>query len=258
MSLNTGPKGVVNDANESILRIREQRENAARERYAGMLSRAAIGTTVLDDEAEAAQEQKLAELGDEGLPTNAAIKKYNVTKIALGEDRSNIGEEDENDDLDSELDELIDLDLDGERAREELSVLQKWRDARLKELQESSYKKSVKQYGWVKDVDSNGYLKELDECETAIIVLIYNETNESRMIAWAFERLAQQYANLSFIKLHGYEAEIDPVCVPTILAYANHGERIIANIVRVIDEIPSDTDVSGASLETVLKRFGAL
>lgn len=52
--------------------------------------------------------------------------------------------------------------------------------------------------------------------------------------------------------MHYDEAEVDPVSVPSILAY--QGGDLIANLTSVIDEIPADRHMSVSSLEALLKE----
>ncbi len=45
---------------------------------------------------------------------------------------------------------------------------------------------------------------------------------------------------------------MDAIVVPTVLAYEDG--NLVANIVRIIDEIPSDRDVDKSELEKILVR----
>ena len=65
--------------------------------------------------------------------------------------------------------------------------------------------------------------------------------------------LARRYATTRFVKLHHNEAEMDVAVVPAVLAYK--GGELFANIMRIVDEIPSGRSLSTDSLELVLRRF---
>ena len=69
----------------------------------------------------------------------------------------------------------------------------------------------------------------------------------------ALSNLARRWAYTRFVKLSYLDAEMDPAGVPAILAYK--AGNLIANLVSVVDEIPSGRDMSTSSLEYVLKRY---
>jgi len=64
--------------------------------------------------------------------------------------------------------------------------------------------------------------------------------------------LARRHVYTRFIKIHYSEAEMDPKVMPAVIAY-KAGE-LIANMPRVVDEIPSNRELSTESLELVLKK----
>ena len=73
------------------------------------------------------------------------------------------------------------------------------------------------------------------------------------MVEDALAKLASRHEFTRFVKLSYEEAEIDIAAVPALIAYKD-GE-IIANLVSLIDEIPSGRDLSAASLETFLQQY---
>lgn len=63
--------------------------------------------------------------------------------------------------------------------------------------------------------------------------------------------LATKHTTTRFIKLHYLEAEMDAASIPAVLAY-KQGE-LMANLVAVVNEIPSDKGLTVASLERVMR-----
>lgn len=62
--------------------------------------------------------------------------------------------------------------------------------------------------------------------------------------------LAKKYALAKFIRIHATEIDFDLVGSPAILAY--QGGILIANLVRIIDEVGQRFDVE--SIEDILQR----
>ncbi|KAJ8101197.1 hypothetical protein POJ06DRAFT_250728 [Lipomyces tetrasporus] len=260
MTENTGPKGVISDARVAAAQASNDRLRARRERTAQAVAHAPTTTTVLDDVAEKKTSLKLVEAGFKAVPSQETLEEYTRTMNVVRNERheAEVGEEDS--DLDSELDELIDLDMNGERKREDMSVLLKWREDRLRELKAnatvpSSHAQSHS-FGKLIDADSDGYLEALESGDRnqVVIVLLYDESQESKMISALLSQIAQQYITISFVQMHYSETEMDKVGIPAILAYTDHGDRIVANIARVVDELPPTSRLEVANLESVLKR----
>ncbi|KAK9431344.1 hypothetical protein V1505DRAFT_368767 [Lipomyces doorenjongii] len=257
---NTGPKGVILDSQVAGAEANQYRLRALQRRSVQMVARAPTTMTVLEDEAEKERGLILEEEGSvEYVPSQEIRLEYRKTKTWLLEKRNQADGGEEDSDLDSELEEL-DLDINGERKREDMTVLQKWRDQRLQELQAdaevSSLGGRLQTFGTLKDADSDGYLDALESGDRSqvVIVLLFDDSQESKMISALLSQIAQQYIAINFIRMHYLETEMDKVGIPAILAYKNHGDQIIANITRVIDELPPSSGPTAATLESVLKR----
>ncbi|KAK9375150.1 uncharacterized protein V1513DRAFT_443884 [Lipomyces chichibuensis] len=258
---NTGPKGVILDSQVAREEANQYRLGAQQKRSVQMVARAPTTTTVLEDEAEKERSLVLDEgSGVEDVPSQEMLQEYSKTKTWLLETRNEADGGDEASDLGSELEELLDLDMTGERKREDMSVLQKWREQRLQELRADSEVSSLggrlQTFGSLKDADSDGYLDALEsgDRDQVVIVLLFDESQESSMISSLLSQIAQQYITVNFIRMHYLETEMDKVGIPAILAYKNHGDQIIANIARVVDELPPISGLTAATLENVLKR----
>ena len=65
--------------------------------------------------------------------------------------------------------------------------------------------------------------------------------------------IARNHATIRFIKLHFLDAEMDEIAAPGILAYK--GGECFANLVSVINEIPTGRDLNSATLEGVLQEY---
>lgn len=75
----------------------------------------------------------------------------------------------------------------------------------------------------------------------------------SAIVEDALSNLARKHETTRFVKLAYQEAEMDMAAVPAILAYK--GSDLIANLVSLIDEIPSGRDMSASSLEWLLQQY---
>ncbi|KAK9453170.1 hypothetical protein V1511DRAFT_513117 [Dipodascopsis uninucleata] len=261
MSVNTGPKGVINDAKlaaEQEVLKRNERNERNRE---VLLGRAQVSTTVIDDMKQQSKDTRLENAGINNIQDLRSIyKEHDDIRDKLKS--ANTSDEDDND-LDSELEELLDLDLEGGTKREDLAMLQSWRDQRLRELQDSAAKSSIysgsepqQSFGSLEEVGGNDYLKALYSSSDAhkVVLVLYDESAECVLICKLLEMLAQKHYTTHFIKMYYSESDMSQDCLPTILAYSDGGDQLVANIVRVIDEIPPNSDISAASLEDVLKR----
>ncbi|KAK9319901.1 hypothetical protein V1517DRAFT_356804 [Lipomyces orientalis] len=260
MTENTGPKGVISDARLAAAQASKDRLRVWRERTAQVVANASTTTTVLEDEAEKNTSLTLAEAGFEAVSSLETLEEYANTMnlVRIERHEAEVGEEDS--DFDSEVEELIGLDMNGERKREDLSVLLKWREDRLRELRANATVQSSRAqfhaFGSLKDADSDGYLEALESGDRnqVVIVLLYDESQESKMISALLSQIAQQYITINFIQMHYSETEMDKVGIPAILAYTDHGDRIVANIARVVDELPATSRLEVANLESVLKQ----
>ena len=72
----------------------------------------------------------------------------------------------------------------------------------------------------------------------------------------AVKVLARNHSTVRFVKLHFLDAEMDEIAAPGILAY--RAGDCFANLVSIIDEIPSGKDISSSTLEGVLQSCVAL
>ncbi|PUU80782.1 thioredoxin-like protein [Tuber borchii] len=155
-----------------------------------------------------------------------------------------------------------DRNSDGESGEEDF--VKTWRKNRMQELRtgQSNTRRrspSKRKYGRVEVVDAVGYLDAVERVssETIVVVTIYNDkSEESRFVEDCLNTLARRYATTRFVKLHHNEAEMDVAVVPAVLAYK--GGELFANIMRIVDEIPSGRSLSTDSLELVLRRANVL
>ncbi|KAG1590450.1 hypothetical protein G6F47_010047 [Rhizopus delemar] len=141
-------------------------------------------------------------------------------------------------------------------------VIKVYREKRLNELKNLRnnnrfLRQQQKVFGYVSDVNSDNYIEAIDnEWKTVpIIVHIYSkqipacEKLDEYLIA-----LAKKYTLAKFIRISAIELDFDLVGSPTVLAY--QGGILIANLVRIMDEVGYRFDVE--SIEDVLLRHGAL
>lgn len=78
------------------------------------------------------------------------------------------------------------------------------------------------------------------------------QSEVSALIEDCVRGLARKHLDARFIKLHYEDAEMEPAGVPALLAY--RGGNKFAGLVPIIQDIPEDADVSETTLETVLRR----
>ena len=64
--------------------------------------------------------------------------------------------------------------------------------------------------------------------------------------------VARRNDTVRFVKMHGEVAEIDPDCLPAVLAY--RGGDKFASLLPLLSELPADSEVSSVSLETALRK----
>ncbi|CAZ85303.1 unnamed protein product [Tuber melanosporum] len=155
-----------------------------------------------------------------------------------------------------------DLNSDVESGEEDF--VRTWRKNRMQELKTGQsntrrHSPSKRKYGRVEVVDAVGYLDAVERVssETIVVVTIYNDkSEESRFVEDCLNTLARRYTTTRFVKLHHNEAEMDVAAVPAVLAYK--GGELFANIMRIVDEIPSGRSLSTDSLELVLRRANVL
>ncbi|EPS44550.1 hypothetical protein H072_1450 [Dactylellina haptotyla CBS 200.50] len=143
-------------------------------------------------------------------------------------------------------------------------LMQAWRQRRIQELKSgSSFNRrkvaTGRTWGKMETVDADGYLDAIEKVtqDTIVIVLIYDDrSSESQFVEDCMGTLARRHTSTRFVKLHYSEAEMDRQVVPALLAY-KAGE-LIANLPRLIDEVPTGRTLSSESLETVLRKHNAL
>ncbi|GAO45850.1 thioredoxin-like protein [Saitoella complicata NRRL Y-17804] len=152
---------------------------------------------------------------------------------------------------------------DGELEDEE-EALRLWREKRMRELtlkgpeirgRDELKLDGRRMYGTVEDVDAEGYLDAVETSETTV-VFIYDELQDSELLSDALPIIAQRYPRVRFVKLHFLEAEMDSVAIPALLCY-RQGD-LVANLVRVVDEIPLGQKITTQSIEAVLTRHELL
>ncbi|KAI4163460.1 MAG: hypothetical protein LQ342_002967 [Letrouitia transgressa] len=146
---------------------------------------------------------------------------------------------------------------------EDEDFMRTWRANRLDELASMSQdirtrrsSPSMRKYGTLVTVDPIGYLDAVEKvhADTTVIVLIYDdESASSQMVEDALHSLARKHATVRFIKLHYLDAEMDEIAVPGILAYK--GGDCFANLVSVMNEIPTGQGVNSSALELLLQQY---
>ncbi|KAL8908919.1 MAG: hypothetical protein Q9207_000495 [Kuettlingeria erythrocarpa] len=146
---------------------------------------------------------------------------------------------------------------------DEDDFMRTWRADRLNELANMNRdvrtrrsSPSVRKYGTLVTVDPIGYLDAIEKvhADTIVIVLIYDEQSEvSNLVEDALQSLTRKHATSRFVKLHYSDAEMDEIAVPGILAYK--AGDCFANMVPLVNEIPSGKDFSASTLESMLQRY---
>ncbi|KAF3928935.1 phosducin [Arthrobotrys entomopaga] len=143
-------------------------------------------------------------------------------------------------------------------------LMQQWRQRRIQELKSgSSFNRrkvaTGRTWGKMETVDADGYLDAIEKvtADTIVVVLIFDDrSSESQFVEDCMGTLARRHVSTRFVKLHYSEAEMDRQVVPALLAY-KAGE-LIANLPRLVDEVPTGRTLSSESLETVLRKHNAL
>ncbi|KAH7113846.1 thioredoxin-like protein [Dendryphion nanum] len=145
--------------------------------------------------------------------------------------------------------------------------LQRWREARLRELQNAGQRirsrttspSSRRLYRNLPAVDGEGYLEAIEKSprDTTVVVFIYDDMSEiSTEVEICMREVAQRNELVRFVKLHYEDAEMEVAGVPAVLAYKN-GESVV-QLVPLMDELPDDSELSAVSLETVFRKRGIL
>ncbi|KAI4284864.1 MAG: hypothetical protein L6R38_001129 [Xanthoria sp. 2 TBL-2021] len=149
---------------------------------------------------------------------------------------------------------------------DEDDFMRTWRANRLTELANNSTdvrtrrsSPSMRKYGTLLTVDPSGYLDAIEKvhAETTVIVFIYDNLSEvSRIVEDALRHLAHKHATSRFVKLHYHDAEMNDIAVPGIIAYK--GGECFANLVSLVNEIPSGRDMNSSTLEWMLQQHKIL
>lgn len=146
------------------------------------------------------------------------------------------------------------------------SFMRRWREARLKELQNAGQRirsrttsPSRRIYGNMPNVDGEGYLEAIEKVarDVTVVVFIYDDSSDiSNMVEACMRDVAQRNDTTRFVKMHYEVAEMELAGVPAVLAYRNADK--FAGLVPLIDELPEDSELSSVSLETVFRRHRIL
>lgn len=138
----------------------------------------------------------------------------------------------------------------------------KWREARLRELQNAGQRirsrttsPSRRIYGTLTAVDGEGYLEAIEKVgrDTVVVVFIYDDLSEiSQLVESCMRLVARRNDAVRFVKLHCEDAEMEAAGVPAVLAY--RGAEKFAGLVPLMDEVPEDSELSALALETVFRR----
>lgn len=133
-------------------------------------------------------------------------------------------------------------------------------------------------YGGLTTVDDEGYLDAVEKSPAGTVVVVYiyddmvsghscmcgrserpivNRSNSfqshvSQMIEDCVRTLAQKHSSVRFVRLHYQDAEMEPAGVPALLAY--RGGDKFAGLVPIMEEMPDDADLSSLTLEVVLQK----
>ncbi|RCI03646.1 hypothetical protein CU098_007042 [Rhizopus stolonifer] len=142
---------------------------------------------------------------------------------------------------------------------EDEAAIRQYREKRLRELKQGNHavRKQHKMFGFVATIDGDNYAHEIDnEWKTVpVIVHIFDERlHTCKQLDDHLRQLCQKYTLAKFIRVSAEDLDFDLVGSPTILAY--QGGLLIANLVRIIDQVGSRFDVD--AIEDVLLRNGAL
>lgn len=97
------------------------------------------------------------------------------------------------------------------------------------------------------------YVRRFGKMPRATSMLTSLQSHVSISIEECIRSLAQRHLDVRFVKLHFEDAEMEPAGVPALLAYQG-GEKF-AGLVPIIQEIPDDAELSASTLEAVLKRY---
>ncbi|KAI8639380.1 thioredoxin-like protein [Parasitella parasitica] len=135
------------------------------------------------------------------------------------------------------------------------------REKRLNELKRRargnhSIHQQQKLFGSYRTIDIDDYVNEIEDESKTIPVIIHifdDSLPKCKELDLILPDLAQKYF-AKFIRVSANDLDFDLVGSPAILAYA--GGVLIANLVRIIDEVGSRFDID--AIEDVLLRHGAL
>ncbi|KTW29707.1 hypothetical protein T552_00914 [Pneumocystis carinii B80] len=103
----------------------------------------------------------------------------------------------------------------------------------------------------IEELDCTSLLEVIENCKK-VLILIHDESEESKIIEDCFSEIATRYTSIEFRKIFHEKVEMDSVGVPAILGYQD-GELVI-NMIRVIDEICPGKNVVADDLEEILIR----
>ncbi|KAI8988661.1 thioredoxin-like protein [Pilobolus umbonatus] len=142
---------------------------------------------------------------------------------------------------------------------EEEAFMKEYREKKLRELKENNHviRQRHKVFGTVSTVNADEYVTSIDqEWKTVpVIVHLFDERiPKCRLLDNYLVELSQKYALAKFIRVSAVELDFDLVESPAILAY-QHGQ-LVANLVRLVDEVGSRFDID--AVEDVLLRHRAL
>lgn len=132
--------------------------------------------------------------------------------------------------------------------------------------------KNRRLYGDMATVDAQGYLDAVEgsPADTVVIVYVYDDlvrfpirfhrasltfrqSQVSQSIEDCLKTLAAKHQDTRFVRFHYQDAEMEPAGVPGLIAYRG-GEKFAA-LVPVVDELPDDADLSSITMEAVLRRY---
>lgn len=187
---------------------------------------------------------------------NQARAEYNAKMLAKAPTTTTYAQDQQN----KAAEEILVLEHEEEILnKDELAYYRRKRLEELKNLKGSNHylRRQQKVFGMLTTIDMEEYPDEIDnEWKTIpVIVHLFDESlPDCRLLDDFLKSLAKKYTLAKFLRVSANDLEFDLVGSPAILAY--QGGLLIANLVRIIDEVGTRFDVD--SIEDILLRYGAL
>lgn len=127
-----------------------------------------------------------------------------------------------------------------------------YREKRLRELKNQARQQRV--FGRLTTISVDEYADEIDEewANIPVIVHLYDDSIPTcKLLDEHLRGLSNKYSLAKFIRVSAIQLEFDLVESPAILVYKNG--ILIANLVRIIDEVSTRFDID--EIEDILTRY---